>query len=89
MTVISPLLHSYLMPQLDCAIQRGISFEIIYSPLFRGNGVIRLVCAWSNMYDQRFNTPHAVAAVRRQVLSNAKVFLQYLDGRNTIVSRYM
>ena len=23
--------------QLDCAVQRGISFEILYAPLFQGN----------------------------------------------------
>lgn len=47
---------------LDCAVQRGVSFEITYAPLFQAQ------------------------ASRRNLISNSNLLIQYLQGRNTILT---
>jgi ribonuclease P/MRP protein subunit RPP1 len=48
---------------LDEAVERGIFFEIVYSPVIG-----------------------TVAGARREVFSNTRLFIQYLRGRNLILS---
>lgn len=47
---------------LDIAVKRGISFEIIYSPMI------------------------SVSGSRKEIIAGTKVLLQYLRGRNIIIS---